>query len=125
MIDPMLACVSRRAALRRLGAGFGGMALATLLGETASGGDGSSTHGPRPGAPAKAVIQLFMHGGPSHVDLLDPKPLLTKYDGTAPPSEVADDENRTKHLMKGAFGFRKCTANANADNALASPPAAL
>ena len=25
---------------------------------------------------AKAVIQLYMHGGPSHVDLLDPKPML-------------------------------------------------
>lgn len=30
---------------------------------------------------AKRVIWLFMHGGPSHVDLFDPKPTLTKYAG--------------------------------------------
>lgn len=35
-------------------------------------------HQPR----ARAMISLFMHGGPSHMDLLDPKPVLTKYDGT-------------------------------------------
>ncbi|NOY43508.1 MAG: DUF1501 domain-containing protein [Planctomycetes bacterium] len=31
---------------------------------------------------ANAMISMFMHGGPSHVDLMDPKPELTKYDGT-------------------------------------------
>jgi hypothetical protein len=31
---------------------------------------------------AKAMISLFQHGGPSHMDLTDPKPELTKYDGT-------------------------------------------
>jgi hypothetical protein len=31
---------------------------------------------------AKAMISLFMHGGPSHVDLFDPKPELTKNSGT-------------------------------------------
>ncbi len=31
---------------------------------------------------AKAMISLFMQGGPSHIDLLDPKPLLTRLDGT-------------------------------------------
>jgi hypothetical protein len=36
---------------------------------------------PRP-AKAKAIISLFMHGGPSHVDLFDPKPELTRLNGT-------------------------------------------
>lgn len=36
---------------------------------------------PRP-ATAKAMISLFMHGGPSHVDLFDPKPELTRLNGT-------------------------------------------
>ena len=31
---------------------------------------------------ARAMISLFMHGGPSHVDLLDPKPELSKQHGT-------------------------------------------
>lgn len=31
---------------------------------------------------ARAMISLFQHGGPSHMDLTDPKPQLTKYSGT-------------------------------------------
>ncbi len=31
---------------------------------------------------AKAMISLFMHGGPSHVDLFDPKPELSSHHGT-------------------------------------------
>jgi len=79
---------TRRELLARLGGGFGGLALAALLGEgetaaraaTAAGFDVSPKppqHVPR----ARAVIQLFMHGGPSHMDLLDPKPELSKHDG--------------------------------------------
>jgi hypothetical protein len=42
-------------------------------------------------AKAKAVIQLFMHGGPSQVDLFDPKPLLEKYAGQSPSRDIAND----------------------------------
>src|SRR6478672_11145350 len=91
--------MTRRAVLSRLGGGFGGLALSALLAEQAP-----AAHDVRPRAPhfpakAKAVIQLFMHGGPSHVDLLDPKPMLTKYDGKPPPAEVADDEKITGNLL--------------------------
>ncbi len=48
-----------------------------------------------------------MHGGPSHLDLLDPKPVLDRYDGRPPPAEVADDERLTGNLLKGAFRFRR------------------
>ena len=98
--------VSRRDALCQLGSGFGGLALNTLLIESANASSpqvSASHFQPR----AKAVIQLYMHGGPSHVDLLDPKPMLNRFDGTAPPDEVADDENRTKNLMGSPFRFRK------------------
>src|SRR5262249_42551331 len=37
---------------------------------------------------ARAMISLFMQGGPSHIDLLDPKPALAKYDGKPFPGEV-------------------------------------
>ncbi len=37
---------------------------------------------------ARAMISLFMHGGPSHVDLFDPKPELTKRSGSDYPGEV-------------------------------------
>ncbi len=39
---------------------------------------------------AKRVIWLFMHGGPSHVDLLDPKPALTKYAGQPLPESFGE-----------------------------------
>jgi hypothetical protein len=40
---------------------------------------------------AKAVIQLFMNGGPSQVDLFDPKPLLSKYSGKVPSRDLTTD----------------------------------
>jgi len=113
MTLPILPC-SRRDALSRLGGGFGGIALASLFADTlrAAPAAGSAGYDVVPKPPdhvprAKAVIQLFMHGGPSHVDLLDPKPQLTKFDGTPPPAEVADDENRTTYLLGSPFAFRK------------------
>src|SRR5262245_44328174 len=85
------ASLTRRQVLSHLGGGFGGLALATLLGEALADRAAGSTHAtvpndlrPRPPhlpARARAVIQLFMHGGPSHLDLLDPKPMLERYDG--------------------------------------------
>src|SRR5438093_2312635 len=103
--------LTRREVLTRLGGSFGGLALAVLLDEAR----GESAQLPArfdmlprpPHAPARAtaVIQLFMHGGPSHVDLLDPKPMLAKYDGKAPPAEVADDEKLTGNLLRSPFRF--------------------
>src|ERR1043165_9369692 len=40
---------------------------------------------------AKAMISLFMMGGPSQIDLFDPKPMLTKYDGEKFPGEIKYD----------------------------------
>lgn len=102
--------ICRRETLLRLGAGFGGLALSGLLHETATAGSTYDLTPKRPHHPAraKAVIQLFMHGGPSHVDLLDPKPALKRHDGSPPPGSVVDDENRTKNLMGSPFKFRKC-----------------
>lgn len=105
---------TRREVLSRLGGGFGGLALGALLGESSSHAESPTTvHNLKPKAPhhpakARAVIQLFMHGGPSHVDLLDPKPMLEKYDGKAPPAEAADDEKITGNLLKSPYRFHKC-----------------
>ena len=41
---------------------------------------------------AKAMISLFMMGGPSQMDLFDPKPMLTKYHGQKFPGEVKYDD---------------------------------
>ncbi len=40
---------------------------------------------------AKAMISMFMQGGPSHIDLMDPKPLLNKYDGKTFPGKIKYD----------------------------------
>jgi hypothetical protein len=40
---------------------------------------------------ARAMISLFMQGGPSHLDLLDPKPELAKYDGKTFPGTIKYD----------------------------------
>lgn len=74
---------SRRDFLARAGAGFGSVALTHLLAQ-----QGLLAHGgarnPLPHhdkGKAKSVIFLFMEGGPSHLDLFDPKPLLNKLAG--------------------------------------------
>lgn len=82
---------TRRDILRRGGAGFGALALASLLGDgklmAALGDPGGQPGDPMaakiPHTPgrAKNVIFLFMEGGPSHIDLFDPKPLLKKLEG--------------------------------------------
>jgi hypothetical protein len=68
--------LSRRDWLRRSSAGFGLLAFRGLL---------AGAELPRPHFPprAKSVIFLFMDGGPSHVDTLDPKPALKTYEGKA------------------------------------------
>ena len=43
---------------------------------------------------AKRVIWLFMHGGPSHMDLFDPKPALTKYAGQPIPASMGKFDTR-------------------------------
>src|SRR5687767_11560780 len=87
---------SRRTFLKRAGAGFGLVALRSLLGD-----DGllaaenpfapKTTHFP---AKAKRVIFLFMSGGPSHVDLFDPKPDLVKLAGQPIPESFGHFKTR-------------------------------
>ena len=56
-----------------------------------------------------AMISLFMHGGPSHMDLTDPKPVLSKYNGTQYTEHVgfSSIKRATKVLMGSPFQFRQ------------------
>src|SRR5438093_5829970 len=83
---------SRRRFLARNAMGIGSVALAWLLREEhllatpPSMPRGPQSFDLKPKSPplraqAKAMISLFMHGGPSHVDLFDPKPELTRRSG--------------------------------------------
>ncbi|MEZ5361777.1 MAG: DUF1501 domain-containing protein [Bryobacterales bacterium] len=70
---------SRREFLEKAGLGFGMLAATGLM-------SGEAGAAPRPEAKAKSVIFLFMHGGASHMDTFDPKPLLNELDGKPAPA---------------------------------------
>ena len=79
-------CCSRRSMLRTMGQGFGTLALAALLKDKGLLADDRAKSPLAVKAPsfkprAKSVIWLFMEGGPSGIDLFDPKPALDKNDG--------------------------------------------
>ena len=83
---------SRRNFLERTSGGLGMLALWNLLARDGRAADGVTDVNPlRPKKshfPAKArnVIFLFMAGGPSHIDLFDPKPSLRNGMGKRSPS---------------------------------------
>jgi hypothetical protein len=72
---------NRREFFARAGSGLGAIALGSMLAEGAE--TPKKTHFP---AKAKSVIWLFMEGGPSHIDLFDPKPELNKLAGKPMPA---------------------------------------
>ena len=82
---------TRREFFSRAGSGLAGIALAGMLQQDAL--FGSAVHAADPLAPrkphhepkAKSVIWLFMEGGPSHIDLFDPKPKLNEMHGQPMP----------------------------------------
>jgi hypothetical protein len=85
---------TRREFVRDAFCGFGGLALASLLGEeSARAAREASPFVPRPPhlpARAKSVIFLFMAGGPSHLETFDPKPLLNRLEGQPRPKEFGE-----------------------------------
>lgn len=103
------------------GYGVGTIALATLLREEgllanpALAGESTTAHfdaTPRPPhrfGQAKAMISMVMQGGPSHIDLFDPKPALDKLDGKDFPGDVKYDDaaGATKEVMKSPWKFSR------------------
>ena len=75
--------ISRRDFLWQSGGGLGGIALASMFGREARGSDSTTRQHPSIVFPAKAkrVVQLFMSGAASHIDLWDYKPELIKHHG--------------------------------------------
>jgi hypothetical protein len=92
---------NRRQFLAASGGGMGLVALAALQAKTVAAEKiaAKSPLAPKPPnfAPkAKRVLWLFMHGGPSHVDLFDPKPELAKYAGQSLPESFGEVMTRRK-----------------------------
>jgi hypothetical protein len=83
----------RRDFLKSIGGGIGMMALGDLL---ARDGYAASLNPLSPKKPhflgkAKRVIYMFMEGGPSQMDLFDPKPELVKWHGKSLPESFTKD----------------------------------
>jgi hypothetical protein len=96
--------LTRRQLLQSSALGFGSLAFSYLLHEQAARGKDASaaTHfAPR----AHAVIMLVQNGGPSQMDLFDPKPELSRRAGQTMNVEVFQQGNSDK-LMPTPLEFR-------------------
>jgi hypothetical protein len=100
--------LSRRGMIQSMCGGLGSVGLAALLGqEQAAAATPGHYAGPHFPAKAKNVIFLFMAGGPSQLDMFDPKPILTKYEGQRPNSVDLRTERQTGGLLPSPFQFKK------------------
>jgi len=107
MTNPLL--LTRRQMLRASGLGFGSLALTYLL--HADEGPSPARRGgvPHFAARAKAIIMLVQNGGPSQMDLFDPKPELTKRTGTVHDTRVETFQkgSEANKLLATPFKFHK------------------
>ena len=100
---------TRREFLWNSGGGLGGIALASMLGadplevSAKSGALGGVLHHP---PKAKRVIQLFMSGAASHLDLWDHKPWLVEHHG-----EPSDFGEKVELFQNGAGPWTKSYFN--------------
>ena len=101
--------------LGRFASGFGTLGLASLLGDEflarAAAGEAANPLALKPAMfppKAKRVIFLFMSGGPSHVDLFDPKPrLITDQGKPLPFAKPKLERMRTGNLLPSPWKFQK------------------
>src|SRR5881227_69444 len=108
--------IHRRHALFTFANGFGLIGLAGLLAQDGRAEPGRSPDPADPLAPrephyparAKRLIFLFMSGGPSHVDLFDPKPKLQEFAGKPLPFEQPKlVRTRTVNCLPSPWKFRR------------------
>src|SRR5947208_11210712 len=111
--------LTRRGFFGRVGGGLHGAALAYLLGRDlypgARAAEARKSHDLLPRAPhfpakAKAVIHLFMNGGPSQMDLFDPKPMLDRQHGRPLFDKIAGEVENPQSagaIMRSPFKFAR------------------
>src|SRR5262249_42499723 len=120
MNDGSCGCSSRRHFLASQGMSLGSLALAWLLhqDELRAAPAKPTLERPvydlKPKAPpapprAKAMISFFMQGGPSHLDLFDPKPELIKHNGSNFTGDIKYDNagEASAKLFASPWKFRK------------------
>src|SRR6476659_8411391 len=99
--------ISRRDMIRSMGAGLGSVALHGLLANEQARGASAPSPAPHFAAKAKHNIVLFMPGGPSQLDLFDPKPALRQYAGQRPDAVNLRTERTTGGLLPSPFRFTR------------------
>jgi hypothetical protein len=92
--------LTRRHFFQRSASGLGIAALSQLLGQDAAAQSQNVSTGALPGLPhfppkAKRVISLFQSGGPSHLDLFDYKPVVSKVSGSDLPESIRAGQRLT------------------------------
>jgi len=114
----MMSRMSRRQALQQAAVGFGAMALNSILqgdGLMAADSAGAKERtydllakAPMFPARAKRVIFIYIGGGPSTIDMFDPKPTLVKYDGKPAPFEIKGRAlNGSQQIMASPWKFKQ------------------
>ena len=98
--------LSRREMLRSSALGFGGLALAQLLHAEQRENASLAPRPPHFGPRAKSVIMLMQNGGPSQMDLFDPKPELARGTGRTMAVETFQQGNSDK-LLASPMTFAK------------------
>jgi hypothetical protein len=119
-----IGCSSRRHFLASQGVGIGSLALAWMLHQDRAFARQDAPRKPTleqptydllPKAPpstprARSMISLFMQGGPSHLDLFDPKPELARRHGTVFDGDIKFDNagQASSRLFAPPWKFRRC-----------------
>src|SRR4051812_11842515 len=110
---------TRRQLLQDIGVGFGAMAVNSMFQQEKLFAAESAlakerTYDLKPKAPhfppkAKRVIFIYIGGGPSTIDMFDPKPALMKYDGKPAPFEIKGRAlNGSQQIMASPWKFADC-----------------
>src|SRR4051812_22826985 len=111
--------LTRRDLFQTMSGGLCAAALAHLMGGSSSlGSSGTADAPPRdlgPRSPhftpkATSIIHLFMNGGPSQMDLFDPKPMLDRHHGQSYFDKIAGEVENPQSagaLMRSPFGFQR------------------
>jgi hypothetical protein len=105
--------LTRRSFFQRMGAGIHGAALFHLFAHSLQADEKHVAPSLRPKPPhfpakAKSVIHLFMNGGPSQMDLFDPKPALDEHHGESYFNKIAGEVENVKDagaIMRSPFTF--------------------
>lgn len=112
MLSPSEIALNRRAFLGLYAGGLGSLALSHLAAAEESRSPRADPLAPRKphhGAKARAVICLFQHGGPSQMDLFDPKPELSRQHGKPHPDKLeVHFHTQQGKLLASPFKFVRC-----------------